>query len=114
MYAKLIKYIISILLIYFSSMMINWWVFCIITFIIGLLSNSLKEAFLAGSFCPTIIWVTILTHNYFNDGAILISKISLIFGLPNPLSLLLLSITIPFVLGSITSITGFQFRRIHD
>lgn len=113
MHTKLVKYILSMILIYFLST-INWWIFCIVTFIIGLLSKSLKESFLAGSLCPTIAWLTILIYNYFNGGAILISKITLMFGLPNHLSLFVVSILIPFILGSVTSITGYQFRRKND
>ena len=110
----LIKYIISIILIYFISMLINWWRFCIITFSLGLLSKSFREALLAGSLCPSFVWLSILIYNYFNNGDILISKIALMFGFPNQLSLVLASIAIPFSLGSVSSITGYQFRRKND
>ena len=60
------------------------------------------------------IWLTKLLFNILNGGDILIIRVSNVFGFQNQVFLILITIIIPIILGSISGWAGFQFRRKHD
>ena len=114
MYVSLIKYLLLLFSILLIGQYTYWWSFCILAFFMGVFCISYKEAILINSIGSASSWIIMLIYHYYNGGTILISRISNMFGLSNPLFLILISITIPIVLGGISGWTGYQFRRKND
>ena len=114
MYTAIIKYIFIVLIIYLTGKYSYWWTFCIITFIMGIGCNSVKEAIFVNSFSAGSCWCAVLIYKYLNGGEILMLRISQMFGIVDVSLFIFLSTIIPIILGGLTGWSGYQLRRKND
>ena len=90
-----------------------WWTVAIPGLIFGtLLAESGKSAFLWGFLGIGALWfIQALLAHLINDG-ILTTRIAELFSLPTPILVILITVLIGGLIGGLTTLTGYLFRKL--
>ena len=108
---QIIKNIAGIVLIIITGQIMPWWSFSIITFIIGYLAHTKKEALISGFIVSFSSWFIVLIYAYTNGGNILFTKMSLLLKMNIPMILIIVSSILSGIIGITSSWTGWQFNK---
>ena len=88
-----------------------WWLFSIVLVIHGIFSMQLRTALQIGFASPVATWMIVLFYHFFNGGHVLLDRVSFMMGVQNSILLILLSGVLAGVIGVLSTVCGYQFRR---
>ena len=91
-----------------------WWMLSVIIALTGYFSVSMKEAIFTGNLSAGAAWGIIIAWGYFSGGQVLMTRVAEMMSLDSPILLAIVSILLAAIIGSLSSLSGFNFRRLFD
>ena len=88
-----------------------WWIISIIAILIGFYSTNKLSALLNSSLSLSITWFIMLINNIFLKDYIIVNKVRDFLGF-NSITLILVTLLIPIIVGIICSLFGYELKKV--
>jgi len=108
----ILKRFCTLIICYGFCLVFPWWIITILGMIIGFNSKSLFQALVDSSSTITFSWFIMLINNFYiqSDKFLLIGRMKDFLKL-NDFSLIIITLTIPFLISLITSYFGYELKK---
>ncbi len=89
-----------------------WWIIVLPAGVAGMVSRRWQVGLFSGILGSLTAWGVMILLRYPGGGEVLAGRITAMFGLPNSLLLLLITLLIPSILGGLAGLTGYQLKKL--
>ena len=105
---RLISYVIIAFLL---SMVSPWWIIAVIGTYIGFCATTCKKAIFESILTLSLTWFIMIFNNLFIQDYIIIEKMKAFLGFSS-LSLIIVTLMIPILIGFLSAIFGYQLKEV--
>lgn len=91
-----------------------WWMMATIIALTGYLSDSIKDALFTGSLSGGAAWGIMIAWGYFSGGQVLMTRVAEMMSIGSPILLAIASIVLAAIIGSLSSLSGYNLGRLFD
>ena len=108
-----IRIVIYIMITFLFCTISPWWIISLIGTTIGFCANTKYNAIFESVISLSVIWFIMLINNLFiqEDKFIIVNKMKAFLGL-NSITLIIVTLMIPILIGMIASLFGYELRKV--
>ena len=90
-----------------------WWIISVIGTVIGFFNKSIFNGVIESNLVLFLCWLIMIINNFFIDESkfLIVRRIQDFLGI-NQFFLIIITLMIPLVVGTLASIFGFQLRKV--
>tara|TARA_Y100000996_G_scaffold197117_1_gene154586 strand:- start:4285 stop:4641 length:357 start_codon:yes stop_codon:yes gene_type:complete len=90
-----------------------WWIIAVIGTVIGFFNRSIFNGVIESNLVLFLCWLVMIINNFFIDESkfLIVNRIQDFLGM-NQLFLIIITLMIPFLVGTLASIFGYQLRKV--
>ena len=107
----IIRIICYIIISFIFSLFSPWWIISILGTFIGFHAATRKKAIFESVFTLSIIWFIMIFNNLFIQDYIIVEKMKTFLGFSS-LSLIIVTLMIPILIGFLSAIFGYQLKEV--
>ena len=108
-----IRVVIYVVITFLFCLIAPWWIISLIGTIIGFCANNRYNAIFESIMSLSSAWLIMLINNLFiqEDKFIIVHKMKAFLGL-NSITLIIITVMIPILIGAIASLFGYELRKV--
>ncbi len=90
-----------------------WWIIAVVAFVIAAWrGRSTKQAFFSGFGAIMLVWVAKSLFTHIQTEGVLTDRVAVLFNLPSPFLLILVTALIGGLVGGVAALSGFFFKQL--
>lgn len=112
-YSNIIRILLYSIITFIACLFLPWWFIAVIGTVIGFFAETKYRAAIDSVLVLSLSWFIMMINNFFIDESkfIIVNKMQDFLGI-NQIILIIITLMIPILVGTIASLFGYQLRKV--
>ena len=112
-YSNIIRISLYCIIAFIMCLFFPWWIIAAISTFIGFFAQTKFRAIIESTIVVFLCWFIMIINNFFIDESkfLIINKMQNFLGM-NQIVLIIITIMIPLLVGTLASLFGYQLRKV--
>ena len=112
-YAHIIQIFLYFISAFVMCLFFPWWIIAIISTVIGFFAQTKFRAVIESTIVLFLCWFSMIINNFFIDESkfLIVNKMQDFLGM-NQIILIIITLMIPLLVGTLASLFGYQLRKV--
>ena len=112
-YIHIIRIFLYFIIAFAVCLFFPWWIIAMISTVIGFFAQTKFRAVLDSAIVLFLCWFSMIINNFFIDESkfLIVNKIQNFLGM-NQIVLIIITLMIPLLVGTLASLFGYQLRKV--